>query len=197
MQSRLADFDTLILRLTNGDKDAPRELVERFGPHIIRAIRRRFRTQKMRTLYETEDCLQSVWASIFSDLERLRELESPQQLVNYLATVAANKLVDNNRRHSSQKNNVGLETSVESEADAFEMEAADPSPSQMAAARDEWDHQTKKLTNREKTVLSLHLAGHSSGEIAQQMDVTSRGIRQMIAHVSDVLLRRRMRPPGE
>lgn len=134
--------------------------------------------------------MQSVWASIFSDLERLQELESPQQLINYLATVAANKLVDNNRKHSSQKNNVELEKSVDRKAEAFSVEAEDPSPSQLAAARDEWEHQTKKLTKREKTVLSLHLEGHSSSEIAQKMDVTGRGVRHIIGNVSALLFRR-------
>jgi len=148
-------------RLVSGDKEAPRELVERYGPHIVRSIRRRFRTQRMRTLYATEDCMQSVWASIFSDLHRLKKLESPQQLINYPAAVASNKLVDNNRRHSSQKNSVGLEKSVEQRSEAFSLEAEDPSPSQMAAARDEWEHQTSKLSRREKTVLSLHLEEHS------------------------------------
>ncbi len=186
-----ADFDVLMNRLINGDKDAPRELVERYGPHIVRSIRRRFRTQRMKTLYATEDCMQSVWASIFCDLERLKKLESPQQLINYLAGVASNKLVDNNRRHSSQKNNVGLEKSVEQKAEAFSVEAEDPSPSQIAAARDEWEHQTKKLSRREKTVLSLHLEGHSSSEIARQMDVTGRGVRHIIGNISSLLFGRK------
>ena len=191
------EFAALMGRLLNGDKDAPRELVDRYGPHIVRSIRRRFRTQKMRTLYATEDCMQSVWASIFSDLERLRELESPQQLINCLATIAANELVDNNRKHSSQKNNLELECSVENNHAAFRVESIDPSPSQMAAARDEWEHQTKKLTNREKTVLSMHLEGHSSNEIAQQMNVTGRGVRHMVSSVVSTMLRRNSRQTGE
>jgi DNA-directed RNA polymerase specialized sigma24 family protein len=71
--TNLTDFDVLMSRLISGDTDAPRELVDRYGPHIVRSIRRRFRTHRMRTLYATEDCLQSVWASIFSDLERLQK----------------------------------------------------------------------------------------------------------------------------
>jgi RNA polymerase sigma factor (sigma-70 family) len=186
-----SDFDALMNRLIAGDREAPQELVDRYGPHIVRSIRRRFRTQRMRTLYATEDCMQSVWASIFSDLERLRKLESPQQLINYLASVASNKLVDNNRRHSSQRNNVGLETSVDEHSEAFSIEAEDPSPSQMAAARDEWEHQTRRLSRREQTVLSLHLEGHSSDEIARKMDVTGRGIRHIIRNISALLLGRR------
>ncbi len=189
------DFDVLMRRLIAGDKDAAQELVDRYGPHIVRSIRRRFRSQRMRTLYGTEDCMQSVWASIFCDLERLRKLESPQQLINYLAGVASHKLVDNNRRHSSQKNNVGLEISVEQKSEAFSIEAQDSSPSQMAAARDEWEHQTRKLSRREQTVLSLHLEGHSSNEIARKMDVTGRGVRHIIGNISTLLGRRQ--PPSE
>ncbi len=184
-------------RLTNGDPDAPRELVERYGPHIVRSIRRRFRTQKMRTLYATEDCMQSVWASIFCDLERLRELDSPQRLIKYLATVAANKLVDNNRKLSSQKNNVQLEKSVDGKPEAFQVKAEDPTPSQMAAARDEWEYQTNRLSQRERTVLSLQLEGHSSQEIARRMDASGRGIRHVIGQISNVLLRRGNRPSGQ
>ncbi|MHC4879015.1 MAG: RNA polymerase sigma factor [Planctomycetota bacterium] len=190
MDNGYTDFDRLMQRLTSGDADAAQELVDRYGPHIVRSIRRRFRTQKMRTLYATEDCMQSVWASIFSDLERLRELDSPQRLINYLATVAANKLVDNNRKLSSQKNNVELEKSVDGKPEVFHVEAADPTPSQMAAARDEWEHQTKKLSRRERTVLSLHLQGHTSQEIARRMDASGRGIRHVIGQISSALLRR-------
>ncbi len=192
--SESSDFDVLMKRLLAGDEDAPQELVDRYGPHIIRSIRRRFRTQRMRTLYATEDCMQSVWASIFSDLVRLKKLESPQQLVNYLATVASNKLVDNNRRHSSQKNNVGLEKSVDQQSESFGVEADDPSPSQMAAARDEWEHQTAKLSQREKTVLSMHLEGHSSNEIAETIHVTGRGVRHIIGNVSALLSGKKQRP---
>ena len=197
MDSRSADFDLLMERLTNGDPDAPQELVERYGPHIVRSIRRRFRTQKMRTLYATEDCMQSVWASIFSDLERLRELDSPQRLIKYLATVAANKLVDNNRKLSSQKNNVQLEKSVDGKPEVFQVKAEGPTPSQMAAARDEWEYQTNRLSQRERTVLSLHLEGHSSQEIARRMDASGRGIRHVIRQISNVLLRRGDTPSGQ
>lgn len=186
-------FDQLMNRLMNGDPSAPEELVEHFGPQIVRSIRRRFRIQKIRTLYATEDCLQSVWASIFANLNRLTELKSPQQLVNYLATVASNKLVDNNRRHSSQKNNVGLERPLEQGDGMLAVPASDPSPSQTAAACDEWEHQTSRLTDREKTVLSLHLEGHSSSEIARRVNVTGRGVRHIIGQVSSLLMKRTAR----
>jgi DNA-directed RNA polymerase specialized sigma24 family protein len=119
-----------------------------------------------------------------------KKIESPQQLISYLAGVASNKLVDNNRRHSSQKNNVGLERSVEQKSEAFSVEAEDPSPSQMAAARDEWEHQTRKLSRRERTVLSLHLEGHSSNEIAKKMDVSGRRVRHIIGNISSLLFGR-------
>ena len=84
-------FRELLDRLQDGDVTAAEELVDRYGPHICRAIRRRFRSRKMRILYSTEDCLQSV----FAQMDRIAKLESPEHLMRYLTRVACNKLVLN------------------------------------------------------------------------------------------------------
>ncbi|MGZ0173198.1 MAG: hypothetical protein ACKVHE_27020 [Planctomycetales bacterium] len=100
------DFKSLMRRLGEGDATAAEQVVDRYGMHVTRAIRRRFRTRKMQILYGTEDCIQSVWGSIFSDVDRVARIETPEHLMQYLAKVAGNKLIDRDRKLRAQRNNV-------------------------------------------------------------------------------------------
>lgn len=182
MIDRNADFRLLIHRLKIGDTSAADELVNVYGPHVSRAIRRRFRRQKMRVLYNTDDCLQSVWGSVFADPDRLDRIESPQHLTKYLAKIAANKLIDEDRRLRAQKNDIYRECALPGSdtADRFGLANDDPTPSQQVANEDEFQERTKELPTRQRTVLELNRQGYTSEEIAEQTEYSGRGIRRII-----------------
>ncbi|MDA1160496.1 MAG: hypothetical protein O2983_12890, partial [Planctomycetota bacterium] len=75
MNDGIEDFKSLMRRLGDGDAAAAEQVVDRYGEHVTRAIRRRFRTRKIRVLYGTEDCMQSVWGSIFSDIDSVAKID--------------------------------------------------------------------------------------------------------------------------
>ena len=88
MADRREEFRELLDRLQSGDESAAEQIVDQYGPHLINAIRRRVRSRRVRLAYSTEDCLQSVWGSIFANRDRIVEMESPEHLMRFLARVA-------------------------------------------------------------------------------------------------------------
>ncbi|NQV25148.1 MAG: sigma-70 family RNA polymerase sigma factor [Rhodopirellula sp.] len=185
---RLDDFKSLMRRLGDGDVTAAEQVVDRYGEHVTRAIRRRFRTHKMRVLYETEDCLQSVWGSIFSDVERVAKIETPEHLMQYLAKVAANKLIDRDRNLRAQCNDVYRECALPDtgESGRNQLVTGDLTPSQAVAIDDEWEVRTKGLSTENRTILEMHRQGHTSDEIAEQTARSGRGIRRIIQKFRDM-----------
>lgn len=176
------DFKSLMRRLGEGDVAAAEQVVDRYGAHVTRAIRRRFRSRKMRVLYGTEDCMQSVWGSIFSDVDRVAKIETPEHLMQYLAKVAGNKLIDRDRQLRAQRNDIYRECELPEPGEPGQSALADAdlTPSQAVAIDDEWDVRTKGLSTEQKTILDLHRQGHTSDEIAEKTDRSGRGIRRII-----------------
>jgi DNA-directed RNA polymerase specialized sigma24 family protein len=185
------DFKNLLQRLGEGDATAAEELVGRFGPHIVRSIRRRFRHRKLRILYSTEDCMQSVWGSVFCNMDKLAQMESPEHLMHYLAKVACNKIVDQDRHLRAQRNDVDRECALPGSqtADRFGLESPGPTPSAQVAAKDEWEHKTKGLSSEKRTILELRAMGHTSEEIAEQTKYSGRGIRRILDQLGGLFTR--------
>lgn len=191
MIDKQTHFRELLDRLRDGDVTAAEELVNRYGPHICRAIRRRFRSRKLRILYSTDDCLQSVWQSVFAQMERIAELESPEHLMRYLTRVACNKLVDQDRHLRAQRNDIDREFSLPGSQTAGRHNLIDPgpSPSAQAAEQDEWEQKTQGLSSEQRTILELRANGHTSEEIAERTSYSGRGIRRVLSQLGELFTR--------
>src|SRR5687768_4189029 len=91
------EFADLMNRLRAGDQEAAWKLIEEYGPHIRRVVRRELH-QKMRSKFDSIDFVQAVWASFFREPGQFREMETPEALLNFLVAIARNKVVDETRR---------------------------------------------------------------------------------------------------
>src|SRR5262249_36716446 len=92
MTDKPASLREVLKRIKQGDDDAGRELVERFGESSLFVVRKRL-DPRLSSKYDSEDFVQAVWASFFAyQPETL--LESPEKLFAYLAGMARNKVVD-------------------------------------------------------------------------------------------------------
>lgn len=186
------DFKSLMRRLGAGDASAAEQVVDRYGCHITRAIRRRFRSRKMQVLYGTEDCMQSVWGSIFSDIDRVSKIETPEHLMQYLAKVAGNKLIDRERKLRAQYNDVYRECDLPEtdQPGQSALTSGEPTPSQAVAIDDEWEVRTRGLSTENRTILELHRQGHTSDEIAEKTELSGRGIRRVIQRFRELFKRK-------
>lgn len=172
-------------QLQRGSQDAAWELIDVYGPHVQRFVRRSL-TADLRSKFDSIDFAQIVWASFFRAPDRIRQMETPQQLMGYLAAMARNKVIDESRRRlDSRKRNVRLEISVERmDASAAQgLRSQDPSPSSVAVARERWDRLVVNQPADVRKILELRFQGETYDEIARQMQLNERTVRRVIARL--------------
>ncbi len=169
MTTTLPDFDMLIREVRAGSQDAAWQLIENYSSKILRVVRREL-PDTLRKKFDSQDFLQVVWASVFREPQRLTGFDSPDQLAAFLGGIAANKVkMEKRRRFHGQKHNVNLERALEdSEAKAGStIQTNEPSPEQIAIARERWERMMDELSDDYKKIVELRLAGNSVREIAQ------------------------------
>ncbi|HZL88162.1 MAG TPA: RNA polymerase sigma factor [Pirellulaceae bacterium] len=188
MSDHPSTFSQLMNRLGQGSQDAAWELIEVYGPHVQRYVRRTL-TSDLRSKFDSIDFAQIVWASFFREPQRIRQLTTPQQLLAYLASMARNKVIDESRRRlDSQKHNVRREVSLEQtdpEA-ARSLHSHDPSPSSVAVARERWSRLVEAQPEDVRRILELRFQGETYCEIARRMHVNERTVRRAIARLVDL-----------
>jgi RNA polymerase sigma factor (sigma-70 family) len=185
MAEKRESLRDLLQRVKAGDAEAGRRLVERYGPHILTVVRRRL-DPRLRSKYDSEDFVQAVWASFFAyQPESL--LEDPEKLIGFLVSMARNKVVDAVRqRLQTLKYNANRERSLDGSVLPMEHELAarQPTASQVAVAREEWERLHEKLSDMERQILDLLLQGHTQEEIAEQLGISDRHVRRVIRMIS-------------
>ena len=104
-----ADFERLMGQLRSGSQDAAWELTTAYAPYIYRSVRRML-DRRMRSKFDSQDAVQSVWKSFFRYPDRLANITSPEQLIAILGAMARNKMIDQYRGLSlTQKRDVARE----------------------------------------------------------------------------------------
>lgn len=99
------DFELLFARLRTGDDEAARELLAQYEDAIRRYVRVRLTDPALRRQMDSMDVCQSVMADFFvrSALGQF-ELQSPEQLIALLATMARNRLINHaNKQHAERR----------------------------------------------------------------------------------------------
>jgi len=102
-------FRDLIQRVRGGDEDAATEIVQRYEATIRMAIRVRLDQSDLRRLLDSMDICQSVLANFFVRAASGQfELETPEQLVKLLVTMARNKLINHaNQQRAARRKSRG------------------------------------------------------------------------------------------
>jgi RNA polymerase sigma-70 factor (ECF subfamily) len=174
-------FPQLLQRARAGSNEAAWELVQRYGPYVLRSIRRTI-GQEIRGKFDSGDFAQAVWASFFSAPEQFHQVNEPQQFVSLLATMARNKVIDEMRRRMlTQKYAVGRERPLcQGLEETAELASKDPTPSQFAIARERWLAMLQSQPERDRQVIRLKLMGRSYASIAKRMEVSERTVRRII-----------------
>jgi RNA polymerase sigma-70 factor (ECF subfamily) len=182
MTENAQDFRALMQRLRAGEEDAARELLARYGEHILRVVRRKLHKQ-LRSKFDSIDFVQAVWASFFADAPEKYTFDHPRALMAFLATLAQNKVVEAVRqRMQRMKYNVNRERRLEVvEAGIGKtLIGRDPSPSQVAVAQDEWARMIDELPTRYQRLLVLLRDGHTQKENAAELGVNEKTVRRLL-----------------
>ncbi len=195
MHDRGEEFEDLMQRVRAGSPGAAREVYDRYNHHVQRVVRR-YLARRLRRQYDSLDFLQEIWASFFAIPPEHYTFESPAELVNFLARVATNKVVDVYRhRVLTAKRDIGREVPIVSlpaedvptggPAVAAEPPGREPTPSQLSIAEERWQQLLRGQPPRCRRVLELLRQGHTYGEVSEQTGIHCKVIQRLVRKLDE------------
>jgi RNA polymerase sigma factor (sigma-70 family) len=169
-------FRSLLGRVRAGDEQAATELVRSYEPAIRRAARVRMADARLGRVLDSTDICQSVMASFFvRAASGLYDLETPDQLLRLLATMARNKLANQaNRLRAARRD----QRRTDGGDAALEVAARDAHPSVQVATRDLLGEVHRRLTPDERRIFERREQGSDWAEIALSLGSTPEAIRK-------------------
>jgi RNA polymerase sigma factor (sigma-70 family) len=176
------DFRTLLQRVREGSEDAAWELIGVYGPHIFRAVRRKLNS-RMRPKFDSADFVQAVWASFFTSRSQIVCFNQPEELIAFLSTMAHNKVISELRRRMVYQNhNITREEPLHDSAlpaPQFPV-GHQPTPSQVAVARERWKKMVAGQPQHYREILSLRYMGETYEQIAEKVGLHERTVRKVV-----------------
>jgi RNA polymerase sigma-70 factor (ECF subfamily) len=185
MPEQPKSLSELLERARQDSEGSAQEIVERYGPYILRAVRRRL-NKKLRSKFDSVDFVQAVWASFFALPADRLQFQRPQQLVDFLMGLARNKVVDAVRqRLETQKYDISRELPLydSTAVDAREVKARGPTASQVAIAKEEWQRAQDSAVPREERIVNWIQRGQSLESIAREIGVSVKTIRRVLERI--------------
>jgi RNA polymerase sigma-70 factor (ECF subfamily) len=181
--SEAMPFAELVRRVRGGDADAAAELVRRYEPAIRRVVRVRL-GGRMAALFDSMDVCQSVLGSFFLRVAAGQyTLETQEDLLKLLATMARHKLAFQVRRQKAQKRDVGRDVTGGLSTD--QLAATEPTPSRQAEVRDLLGEMNRRLTDEERQLVDLRNQGYEWEEIASRLAGSAEALRKKHARALD------------
>lgn len=194
LQQMQPTFNELIEAVREGSQDAAWQLTERYSPHILRVVRWSL-PKAIRPKVDSQDLLQSVWATLLLEPGKLHGLENQNQFMGYIAGIARNKVIDKHRHFTTKKKDVRIEASeLDLREDsqrplglppAFESNLfnSEPSPSHAVMVREQWQRVLDRGSTRDHEIIELRLKGRSYSEIAEQLEIDERTVQRSVSRM--------------
>jgi RNA polymerase sigma-70 factor (ECF subfamily) len=180
-------FQDLIKRVRARDEQAAAELVRLYEPTIRMAIRVRLSDPALRRLFDSVGICQSVLANFFVRAASGQfELDTADQLVKLLVTMARNKLTNyalQQRAARRDYRRIGK--------DVFESElvAPGPGPSTVVVNQDLLQECRRRLSEEERHLADLRALGRSWDEIAAEVGAKPDTVRSRLTRALDRVAR--------
>jgi RNA polymerase sigma-70 factor (ECF subfamily) len=183
------EFADLIRRVRAGDEQAAAALVRLYEPEVRRIIRTRLTDLRLRPLLDSQDICQSVLGNFFVRAASGQfELDTPQQLLKLLVTMARNKLRDQARKQGAgrrvDRHRVDAGPGVlEGVVDSGD------SPSQTVAAQELLQTIRSRLSDAERFLADQRAQGRPWPDIAAEVGDTPESLRKRLTRAIDRVLR--------
>jgi RNA polymerase sigma factor (sigma-70 family) len=174
------EFAELVARIKQGSEAAMFELVEKYGQHVYRTVRRKL-SRAMRSKFDSADFVQAVWASFFENRDRLLEFPSAQDLIQFLSRIAHNKVVDEIRRRLVlQGKNVNREVPIDRAGIGSALFSPGPTVSEVVMADERAGQITTEHSARYRRIVELRRAGATHVEIAEALGVNPKTVQRVL-----------------
>ena len=174
-------------RVREGSEAAAWELVDRYGGHLRRAVRRVLNA-RLRSKFDSLDFVQLVWKSFFRLRESADRFQRPQHLVAFLASMARNKVgMEACRQLMTQQYDIRREVPLNRSLgeDGRELAGQEPGPVDVAIARERRERLLRDLPLHYRRMVELKLLGHTAAEIAAILGVDSQTVRRFFKRYFD------------
>jgi len=177
--SETSSFPELIRRVRAGDEQAAAELVRLYEPAIRRSVRLRI-DPRLRRVCDSLDVCQAVMCSFFVRAASGQyEIDTPEQLLKLLATMARHKLAKAGRHQLAARRDARrVEAGTTEER---EITAGTASPSRHAAAKDLLQEVHRRLSPEERQLVDLRSQGNDWAAIAAQVGGSPEALRKKLA----------------
>jgi RNA polymerase sigma-70 factor (ECF subfamily) len=184
-----AAFADLMGRVRAGDSAAAAELVRTYEPEIRRIVRVRMSNTRLQRLLDSMDICQSVLANFFVRAAAGQwEIESPEDLLRLLATMARNKLRDKVRRQNTARRGEGQPASGDPEALRTVADTA-PGPAERLEAQELHRLVRERLTEPERLLADRRAQGYGWPELAAELHENAEVLRKRLTRALDRVTR--------
>ena len=175
------EFERLMERLRAGEPEAMDELCEQYVEHVHRAVRRRL-TQQLRRQCDSLDLMQDVWVSFIAVPPEQFTFATPEELILFLAKMAANKIFDAFReRFQTEKRDATRELPLNEEL----MVARTSTASQFAMADERYEKLLAGLTPIQQQIVQLLREGHTHEEVGRRLNLQPKVIQRLINKLAE------------
>lgn len=162
--------------LPSDDGDVTEKILAEYGPYLRMVVRRRM-NDGLRSKFDSEDVLQSVWMHL---LARFRkggwQFKSTQELRSFLWQVTSHRMTDRIRR-----NRRALSHEIPTDGFALdEIASGRPSASQSAREADLWEQLQALCSPRHRQILESRRQGLGYKEIAERFHMHESSVRRII-----------------
>jgi RNA polymerase sigma-70 factor (ECF subfamily) len=180
MEADVSFFDFL-RRIRAGDDTAAEELVRLYEPLIRREVRLRIEDQRLNRLFDSMDVSQSVFESFFVRAAVGEyDLESPQQLMRLLVTMARNKLASRARQERRLRRDL-RRIAATTPHELEQLADQQPSPSEVLSRSEVLERLRASLTDEEQRIAELRGQGLGWDEVASRLGGTGEARRRQLS----------------
>ena len=182
-------FRNLLERVRSGEQAAAAELIQRYEPTIRRLVRLRLTDPRLGRVLESMDICQSVMANFFVRAAAGQfELNTPEQLLKPLSTMARNKLLNQVEKHQADRRDQRRQQADGAEAlDA--VAARQETPSQIVGGEKLLRQARALLSDDERTLAERRAQGQDWLDIAKETGGSAEALRKKLARAMDRVVR--------
>jgi RNA polymerase sigma-70 factor (ECF subfamily) len=188
----LPNFPELLAKARQGDAEAMTVLVRTYEPEV-RIVARVLLGKALRPHLDSLDLVQSVHRSLMMGLRQYKfDISTPENLVALALTLVRRKVAHKWRHEQRQQRLSHGPTSDTDLARTLEsLVSGEANPARAAELNDAVQQLCRSLSDSERRLMELRLAGHSTAEAARELGADADVLR---AHLSR--LRQHLRAAG-
>ncbi len=182
-----AGVGELLSKVRSGDAAAAEELVRSYEPELRRAIRVRLTDARLRRLVDSVDICQSVLAGFFvRTVAGQYDIQSPEELLKLLVTMARNRVIDWARRASADRRDGRREVSLEDEnGQPRPIAQQQASPVSVLVNRELMENVRSRLAPDELKLMEQRADGLNWNEIAASTGEQPNAVRMRLTRALD------------